>query len=152
MHISVVITHSAVPIYINVYTHDFVACFCQVGLRHKINDNLMIYPGYVPREDVEPILMHYGLPFSVGNWSFSKLDHHEDNIVYDCGRLFPEPPYPREVNSWFANWSGWICCELSLMLVFSLPTCWKSKFSLSWLDKRQGLFIQLTWVKKLKAH
>lgn len=68
-----------------------------MGLRHKINDNLMIYPGYVPREGVEPILMHYGLPFSVGNWSFSKLEHHEDNIVYDCGRLFPEPPYPREV-------------------------------------------------------
>lgn len=69
----------------------------QVGLRHKINDNLMIYPGYIPREGVEPILMHYGLPFSVGNWSFSKLQHHEDSIVYDCGRLFPEPPYPREV-------------------------------------------------------
>lgn len=58
----------------------------------------MIYPGYIPREGVEPILMHYGLPFKIGNWSFSKLDHHEDNIVYDCGRLFPEPPYPREVN------------------------------------------------------
>lgn len=69
----------------------------QVGLHHKINDNLMIYPGYIPRTGVEPILLHYGLPFSVGNWTFSKLDHHEDNIVYDCGRLFPEPPYPREV-------------------------------------------------------
>ncbi|MBA0858411.1 hypothetical protein Goshw_025796, partial [Gossypium schwendimanii] len=45
----------------------------------------------------EPILLHYGLPFSVGNWSFSKLEHHEDGIVYECGRLFPEPPYPREI-------------------------------------------------------
>lgn len=44
-----------------------------------------------------PILLHYGLPFSVGNWSFSKLDYHEDDIVYDCGRLFPEPPFPKEV-------------------------------------------------------
>lgn len=69
----------------------------QVGLRHKINENLMIYPGYIPRPGIEPILMHYGLPFSVGNWSFSKLGHHEDGIVYECGRLFPEPPYPREV-------------------------------------------------------
>lgn len=57
----------------------------------------MIYPGYIPREGVEPILLHYGLPFSVGNWSFNKLAHHEDGIVYDCNRLFPEPPYPREV-------------------------------------------------------
>lgn len=77
------------------YGYSFGAA--EVGLRHKINDNLMIYPGYIPREGVEPILLHYGLPFSVGNWSFSKLDHHEDDIVYDCGRLFPEPPYPREV-------------------------------------------------------
>ncbi|KAI3931416.1 hypothetical protein MKX01_040333 [Papaver californicum] len=70
-----------------------------VGLRHKISDDLMIYPGYVPRAGVEPILLHYGLPFTVGNWSFSKLDHHEDAIVYDCNRLFPEPPYPREVQA-----------------------------------------------------
>ncbi|XP_075498792.1 peptidyl serine alpha-galactosyltransferase-like [Primulina tabacum] len=77
------------------YGYSFGAA--EVGLRHKINDNLMIYPGYVPEEGIEPILLHYGIPFSVGNWSFSKLDHHEDNIVYDCGRLFPVPPYPREV-------------------------------------------------------
>lgn len=69
----------------------------QVGLRHKINDNIMIYPGYAPQEGVEPILLHYGLQFSVGNWSFSKADHDDDDIIYNCGRLFPQPPYPREV-------------------------------------------------------
>ncbi|PWA81880.1 hypothetical protein CTI12_AA182330 [Artemisia annua] len=83
------------------YGYSFGAA--EVGLRHKINDNLMIYPGYIPREGVEPILMHYGLPFSVGNWSFSKLEHHEDGLVYECGRLFPEPPYPREVIAMEAN-------------------------------------------------
>ncbi|XP_010496313.1 PREDICTED: uncharacterized protein LOC104773407 [Camelina sativa] len=77
------------------YGYSFGAA--EAGLKHKINDDLMIYPGYVPREGVEPVLLHYGLPFSIGNWSFTKLDHHEDNIVYDCNRLFPEPPYPREV-------------------------------------------------------
>ncbi|RAL40944.1 hypothetical protein DM860_008642 [Cuscuta australis] len=77
------------------YGYSFGAA--EVGLRHKINDNLMIYPGYIPREGIEPILLHYGLPFSVGNWTFNKLKHHQDNIVYDCGRLFPEPPYPREI-------------------------------------------------------
>ncbi|XP_057983809.1 peptidyl serine alpha-galactosyltransferase [Malania oleifera] len=77
------------------YGYSFGAA--EVGLRHKINNDLMIYPGYVPQQDVEPILLHYGLPFRVGNWSFSKLDKHEDDIVYDCSRLFPEPPYPREI-------------------------------------------------------
>ncbi|KAG0475279.1 hypothetical protein HPP92_014965 [Vanilla planifolia] len=69
----------------------------EVGLRHKIRDDLMIYPGYVPRPGTEPILLHYGLPFKVGNWSFSKSEHHEDGIVYDCNRFFPPPPYPKEV-------------------------------------------------------
>ncbi|XP_020232502.1 peptidyl serine alpha-galactosyltransferase isoform X1 [Cajanus cajan] len=77
------------------YGYSFGAA--EVGLRHKINDNLMIYPGYAPREGVEPILLHYGLPFRVGNWSFSKADHDEDDIIYNCGQLFPQPPYPREV-------------------------------------------------------
>ncbi|KAJ7974731.1 Peptidyl serine alpha-galactosyltransferase [Quillaja saponaria] len=77
------------------YGYSFGAA--EVGLRHKINDNLMIYPGYIQQEGTEPLLLHYGLPFSVGNWSFSKEAHHEDDIVYDCGRLFPEPPYPRDV-------------------------------------------------------
>lgn len=69
-----------------------------MGLRHKLTDDLMIYPGYVPRKDVEPLLLHYGLAFTVGNWSFSKLEHHEDDIVYKCGKIFPPPPYPREVS------------------------------------------------------
>uniref|UniRef100_A0A2P2J9W0 Hydroxyproline O-arabinosyltransferase-like domain-containing protein n=2 Tax=Rhizophora mucronata TaxID=61149 RepID=A0A2P2J9W0_RHIMU len=79
------------------YGYSFGAA--EVGLQHKINDDLMIYPGYIPQEGVEPILLHYGLPITVGDWSFSKLEHHEDNLVYECGRLFPEPPYPREVQS-----------------------------------------------------
>uniref|UniRef100_A0A7N0ZVT1 Hydroxyproline O-arabinosyltransferase-like domain-containing protein n=1 Tax=Kalanchoe fedtschenkoi TaxID=63787 RepID=A0A7N0ZVT1_KALFE len=77
------------------YGYSFGAA--EVGLRHKISNDMMIYPGYTPKEGTEPILLHYGLPFTVGNWSFSKLDHHDDGIVNDCGRLFPEPPYPREV-------------------------------------------------------
>lgn len=77
------------------YGYSFGAA--EVGLRHKINDDLMIYPGYIPRPGVEPILLHYGLPFKVGNWSFSKLEHHEDGIVYECNRLFPAPPFPREI-------------------------------------------------------
>ncbi|KAK4426087.1 Peptidyl serine alpha-galactosyltransferase [Sesamum alatum] len=77
------------------YGYSFAAA--EVGLHHKMNDNLMVYPGYSPPEGIDPILMHYGLPFSIGNWSFGKLEHHQDNIVYDCWRLFPEPPYMREV-------------------------------------------------------
>ncbi|PIN17816.1 hypothetical protein CDL12_09520 [Handroanthus impetiginosus] len=78
-----------------VYGYSFAAA--KVGLRHKINDNVVFHSGYIPQEGFEPILMHYGLPLSVGNWSFSKLEHKEDDVVYDCHRLFPQPPYPGEV-------------------------------------------------------
>lgn len=64
------------------YGYSFGAA--DVGLRHKISDDLMIYPGYVPREGTEPILLHYGLSFTVGNWSFDKAEHQDDDIVYDC--------------------------------------------------------------------
>lgn len=77
------------------YGYSFGAA--DVGLRHKISDDLMIYPGYVPREGTEPILLHYGLSFTVGNWSFDKAEHQDDDIVYDCNRFFPPPPYPKKV-------------------------------------------------------
>eukprot|EP00249_Psilotum_nudum_P008397 c21248_g2_i1 orf=610-3156(+) len=78
------------------YGYSFGAA--EVGLRHKITYDLMLYPGYIPVEGIEPILLHYGLTFSVGNWSFSKADHNGDDIVYECNRLFPAPPYPKEVS------------------------------------------------------
>ncbi|KAK9108365.1 hypothetical protein Syun_024376 [Stephania yunnanensis] len=83
------------------YGYSFGAA--EVGLRHKITDDLMLYPGYVPRRGIEPILFHYGLPIIVGNWSFSKLENHKDTIVYDCGRLFPEPPFPKVIQSMEAD-------------------------------------------------
>ena len=69
------------------YGYSFGAA--DVGLRHKISDDLMIYPGYVPREGTKPILLYYGLSFTVGNWSFDKSEHQDDDIVYDCNRFFP---------------------------------------------------------------
>lgn len=58
----------------------------------------MIYPGYVPREGVDPLIMHYGIRFNVSNWHFAKSEHREDIILDDCNRLFPAPPHPEEVN------------------------------------------------------
>ncbi|KAK6155251.1 hypothetical protein DH2020_009499 [Rehmannia glutinosa] len=139
------------------YGYSFGAA--EVGLRHKISDNLMIYPGYVPREGVEPILMHYGLPFSVGNWSFSKLDHHEDNIVYDCGRLFPEPPYPRELkemesdpNKRRALYLNIECINTlneGLLLHHAAHGCPKPKWSKYLSFLRSKTFAELTQPKKL---
>ncbi|XP_022750515.1 peptidyl serine alpha-galactosyltransferase-like [Durio zibethinus] len=142
------------------YGYSFGAA--EVGLRHKINDDLMIYPGYTPQPGVEPILLHYGLPFSVGNWSFSKLDHHEDGIVYECGRLFPEPPYPREVQSMesdpnkrrglFLNIECINTMNEGLLLEHARHGCPKPKWSkyLSFLKSKT--FAELTQPKLLTPH
>ncbi|PIN07026.1 hypothetical protein CDL12_20419 [Handroanthus impetiginosus] len=139
------------------YGYSFGAA--EVGLRHKINDNLMIYPGYVPREGVEPILLHYGLPFSVGNWSFSKLEHHEDNIVYDCGRLFPEPPYPKELKeresdpnkrrALFLNIECINTLNEGLLLHHAAHGCPKPKWSKYLSFLRSKTFAELTQPKQL---
>ncbi|KAG9455426.1 hypothetical protein H6P81_008330 [Aristolochia fimbriata] len=132
----------------------------EVGLQHKISDDLMIYPGYIPRNGVEPILLHYGLPFSVGNWSFSKLNHHEDNIVYECNRLFPPPPFPREVEAMEPNPAKKRALYLSLECINTLneglllhhlsEECPKLQWSkyLSFLKSKR--FAELTGPKYLK--
>ncbi|KAM3328544.1 peptidyl serine alpha-galactosyltransferase [Capsicum galapagoense] len=139
------------------YGYSFGAA--EARLRHKINDNLMLYPGYVPREGVEPILMHYGLPFTVGNWSFDKLKHHQDDIVYDCNRLFPEPPYPREVTQMeldynkrrglFLNIECINTMNEGLLLQHAAFGCPKPKWSkyLSFLKSKT--FAELTQPKRL---
>ncbi|AQK94138.1 hypothetical protein ZEAMMB73_Zm00001d010484 [Zea mays] len=93
------------------YGYSFGAA--EVGLWHKINDDIMIYPGYTPRPGIEPLILHYGLPFKVGNWPFSKLEHHEDGIIYDCNHLFDPPPFPREWSKYLSFLKSRMFSELT---------------------------------------
>ncbi|KAL3699944.1 hypothetical protein R1sor_017966 [Riccia sorocarpa] len=77
------------------YGYSFGAA--EVGLRHKINDDLMIYPGYIPLPGQEPSVLHYGLRFNVSSWYFDKAEHLNNRIVYECNKLFLPPPYPEQV-------------------------------------------------------
>lgn len=52
----------------------------------------MLYPGYIPQ--VEPCVLHYGLEFSVGNWSFDKANWREQDMTNVCWKFFPNPPNP----------------------------------------------------------
>lgn len=52
----------------------------------------MLYPGYIPAPNVEPRVLHYGLEWTVGNWSFDKVEWHEKDMVNTCWEFFPEPP------------------------------------------------------------
>lgn len=54
----------------------------------------MIYPGYIPEPGVKYRVFHYGLEFSVGNWSFDKANWRDADMVNKCWAQFPEPPDP----------------------------------------------------------
>ena len=69
----------------------------QCGLRHQINNTAMLYPGYVPASRQDPSLLHYGLSFSVGSWSWGKSKHFKNRILDRCNALFPAPPTIEEV-------------------------------------------------------
>lgn len=54
----------------------------------------MIYPGYIPQPGAKYRVLHYGLRFGVGNWSFDKADWRNADVVNTCWAKFPEPPDP----------------------------------------------------------
>lgn len=64
----------------------------QLKLKHTINNEILIYPGYYPVPGVKYRVFHYGLRFSVGNWSFDKAGWRDVDIVNTCGAKFPDPP------------------------------------------------------------
>jgi hypothetical protein len=79
--------------FISIITSDVIDLM-QLKLKHTINSEILIYPGYVPALNVKYRVFHYGLRFSVGNWSFDKADWREVDIVNKCWSKFPDPPEP----------------------------------------------------------
>lgn len=70
----------------------------QLKLQHLISDEIMIYPGYVPEPGVKYRVLHYGLEFRVGNWSFDKAKWRDTDMVNRCWAKFPDPPEPSTLN------------------------------------------------------
>lgn len=66
--------------------------FLQLNLRHIIKSDILIYPGYIPEPGVKYRVFHYGLKFSVGDWSFDKADWRGTDMVNACWAKFPDPP------------------------------------------------------------
>lgn len=71
----------------------------QLNLRHIIRKDILIYPGYVPEPGINYRVFHYGLKFSVGNWSFDKADWRNTDVVNTCWAKFPEPPNASSLSS-----------------------------------------------------
>lgn len=71
----------------------------QLNLRHKINSDILIYPGYIPEPGIEPRVFHYGLEFRVGDWSFDKANWRNTDVVNTCWATFPDPPDPSTLSS-----------------------------------------------------
>ncbi|MFS7985079.1 hypothetical protein Hanom_Chr11g00994201 [Helianthus anomalus] len=63
-----------------------------------IQQDIIIYPWYVPEPGVNYRVFHYGLEFSVGNWSFDKAKWRITDMVNRCWAKFPDPPDPSEAD------------------------------------------------------
>ena len=72
------------------YGYSFGAA--EIYLRHRIRNDIMLYPGYIPTPGTEPRVLHYGLEFGVGNWKFDKAVWRDIDMTNECWRMFPEPP------------------------------------------------------------
>jgi hypothetical protein len=78
------------------YGYSFGAA--ELNLRHIINKEILIYPGYVPEPGVGYRVFHYGLEFKVGNWSFDKANWRNTDLINKCWSKFPDPPNPSAVH------------------------------------------------------
>lgn len=72
------------------YGYSFGAA--EINLRHRIRNDIMLYPGYIPIPGTEPRVLHYGIEFGVGNWKFDKAVWRDTDMTNVCWKLFPEPP------------------------------------------------------------
>lgn len=77
----------------------FFSTFMQLNLKHIVRRDILIYPGYVPESGVTYKVFHYGLRFTVGNWSFDKADWRNTDMVNTCWAKFPEPPQPSNLTA-----------------------------------------------------
>lgn len=77
----------------------FFSTFMQLNLKHIVRRDILIYPGYVPESGVSYKVFHYGLRFTVGNWSFDKADWRNTDMVNTCWAKFPEPPHPSNLTA-----------------------------------------------------
>lgn len=76
-----------------------ILSFVQLNLRYIIKGDILIYPGYIPEPGVKYRVFHYGLRFSVGDWSFNKADWRNTDMVNTCWAKFPDPPDPSSILS-----------------------------------------------------
>ena len=77
-------------------------CRCwvrQAGLRHKVDDTVMLYPGYMPVPNKDPRVLHYGLTMEVSGYKFNKADWRSEDVANTCGAHFPDPPDPTTLPS-----------------------------------------------------
>ena len=75
------------------YGYSFGAA--EAGVKHKVSDEFMLYPGYNPRPEPSPYVMHYGLLFNVDYYAFDKHRYQGrlgDAVTHCPGVPFPRPP------------------------------------------------------------
>ncbi|MEW5312642.1 MAG: hypothetical protein WDW38_004261 [Sanguina aurantia] len=115
------ITPGAQPWISEMYGYAFAAAKANVW--HKWDISSMIYPEYEPRDGI-PKLLHYGLMFDVGNYTFDKHWHYDFDVTkcppwdltdpkHRTAGVFEHPPRPSTLvkKTFISYYKDLICIE-----------------------------------------
>lgn len=63
--------------------YGYVFAAAEVGVRHRVRRDTMLYPSYEPYLGRSPLILHYGVDYSVRGAYFNKMDHTKLSLS-DC--------------------------------------------------------------------
>jgi peptidyl serine alpha-galactosyltransferase len=73
--------------------YGYIFAASHLGIKHIISNDFLTYAGYNPIHQKVPSVIHYGIDFGVGEYSFQKMKHTNlnikkcNNILFDNGHI-----------------------------------------------------------------
>ena len=79
--------------------YGYVFACAEIGVRFKVSNNVMLYPGYQPPPEPWPAVMHYGITYNIDEYAFDKHWYMGSDFTTCPGRIFNKPLSPEELSN-----------------------------------------------------
>jgi len=77
--------------------YGYVFACAEAGLDFKVSNDFMLYPGYQPKPEPWPMVLHYGITYNVDWYAFDKHWYMATDMTKCPGKVFPRPPKPEDL-------------------------------------------------------
>ena len=77
--------------------YGYVFACAEVGVKFKVSNEVMLYPGYQPPPEPWPAVMHYGITYNVDDYAFDKHWYMGSDFTSCPGRIFNKPMLPENL-------------------------------------------------------